>query len=345
MEITADELIKNLEEFLAGSDNPDLNSRDAAVAAAATAALLASWIAAQLAAGIKLDKIMEAVNLQQDRSIEAAQKTVEQGQKDAAVVDKDAVEGKDTGTREAAETPELDLRETRLRELVSQFLEKEKMHRVELEKDKKELKTVTEQVRLLQAQFEVLINIMTSNACIDVIDLTVFKPALDLNPWVNIGEKSLLKKMGISYVYLAVKNAIKVILTKHYVNESGISEKDVKEVLLKPLGLKIPPGGVSKTILTSGLKRLFKGNPVIGKLYDYGEKTYSAVSDYQEKRKTLESLSKKIGQSLEKQLKLEDQVHTHQVEGDFAHRRRVTVLQSLGEHLQKKGNTPGLRTR
>ena len=363
VEITADELIKNLEEFLAGSDNPDLNSRDAAVAAAATAALLASWIAAQLAAGIKLDKIMEAVNLQQDRSIEAAQKTAEQGQKDAAVVDKDAVEGKDMGTSKVTDTPELDLRETRLRELVSQFLEKEKMHRVELEKAKKDLKATAEQVKLLDAQFNAVNWTRFTDASVEIAD-TLRVVGVDLSTlWQSDTLEKILKEfvhadkykdfvykkfqsdVRIAYGWDFLKNLLKTAAAKAIAEDYNLKLKDVIELGRKPFGVKKMPGGASKEVIIQGLKLVPGVGKVVGKGYDYVEQVYGGMSEYHEHTKTLRSLLQQYKQQLEKQLKLEDQVHTHQVEGDFAHRRRVTVLQSLGEHLQKKGNTPGIRTR
>ena len=365
-QITTADLVKNLEEFLAGSDAPDLKSRNAAVAAAATAALLAAWIVAQLAAGIKLDKIMEAVNVQQDKSIEEARKAAEQGRTDTPAADEVAGESKDAATRQKTAPEELGLRETRLRELVSQFLEAEKMHWQELEKAKKELKTATEQVQLLDAQFNVVNKTRCTDAIVEIID-TVLMASKDV---LTLGEYETLQKLrekfpdliksdkykdfvykkfqeNVSDAYRKdfIKNMIKTMLAKDHANVTGISPKDMVELIRKPFGVKSLPGGALKEIIIQSLKLVPVVGKVSGKGYDYFEQIYGGVSEYQEHTKTLSTLLQQYGQQFEKQLDLQDQIHTHKVEADFAHRRRITVLQLLGEHLQKKGNTPVILTR
>ena len=368
---TTKDLAKDLQKFLAGSDNPDLKSRDAAVAAAAAAAVMASWMAAQLAAGANIDDLKKAIEIV--RGGDKTKSVPAPGSGKPVTVKQDApvkVPGappsslpeqkKSMPQKDPASTlhdkkeplPPKDAKEIKLRKEIEKHQQMEKENEQANKQLEIEHKSVSDKVRKLGSAFDVENITQCTDGIVEVGD-TVIKVGTDL---LTVGRdkevKALTKwltpnrlkdvpitepigKVIIAYIRELIKGGLKVTLASQ-----RDSKPDTVGLLKQSFGVKIPPGGPAKEVIIQLLRKV----PVLGKAGDYSEHIYAAVNEYREHSHNIDAILQQKKEQFYKQLDLETKIHDRYVDVKDAQYFRNKAEQALAEYLRSRRSAPGIPT-
>jgi len=380
---TIKDLAKDLSKFLAGSDNPDLKSRDAAVAAAAAAAVMASWMAAQLAAGANIDDLKKAIEMA--RGGDKTKSAPAPGSGKPVTVKQD-VPAKVPGTppsslpeqkktapqKDPASTlhdkkqspPPVDALESKLRQDIEKCRELEKTNEQAKKQLESEHKTVSDTVRKLGRAFDAENVTRCTDGIIEVGD-TVIMAIEDIvtmgQAGVVIDSAELLKPELIGpdtykdFVYKKFqqdvfeayrRDLIKGLLKMTASGQQDLSPQDVVDLLRKPVGGdKLLPGGASKQVVLEVLKRV----PYVGKLfskgYDYSEQIFELVKENREHTRNIDAILQRKKEQFNMQLDLETKIHDRYVDIKNAQYDRKKAEEALAEYLRSRGRTPGVPAR
>lgn len=371
---TAKDLAKDLQKFLAGSDNPDLKSRDAAVAAAAAAAVMASWMAAQLAAGANIDDLKKAIEMV--RGGDKTKSVPAPGSGKPVTVKQDApvkVPGappsslpeqkKSMPQKDPASTlhdkkeplPPNDAKEIKLRKEIEKYQQMEK----ENEQAKKQLeiehKSVSDTVRKLGSAFDAENITRCTDGIIEVGD-TVIMAVKDV---ATLGQADTVEKLTKlvtpddlkDFVYKKFqqdvfdayrKDLIKELLKKT-ASAQDLTPEEFRDLLRKPVGgNKRLPGGAFKEIVMNIVKHV----PFVGKLaskgYDYFEQIYEMVKENQDHSRNIDAILQQKKEQFSKQLDLETKIHDRYVDIKNAEYDRNKAEEALAEYLRSRKHTPGI---
>lgn len=358
------DLAKDLSKFLAGSDNEDLKSRDAAVAAAAAAAVMASWMAAQLAAGANIDDLKKAIEMvrggDKTKSVPAPGSgkpvTVKQ---DAPAKVPDAPpsslpeQKKSSPQNGPASTlhdkkqspPPVDALESKLRKDIEKCLELEKTNKQAQDALKDEHQSVSDTVKKLRSAFDAENITRCTDGIIEVGDTGI----MVLEDAWTLGKADTKKD---SKLWKSTKNVLKAYLRdlikgglKMGADQREGSKPEAGDLFFQPVGIKLPPGGVAKSVIIDLIEYVPIFGKVVGKGYDYFEQIYGMTNELKEHTRKIDAILQKKKDFINKQMDLEINIHDRQVDIDNAIYDRNKAEQALAEYLRSRGRTPGLPAR
>ena len=123
------------------------------------------------------------------------------------------------------------------------------------------------------------------------------------------------------------------------------SKPEAGDLFFQPVGIKLPPGGVAKSVIIDLIEYVPIFGKVVGKGYDYFEQIYEMTNELKEHTRNIDAILQKKKDFINKQMDLEIKIHDQKVDIDNAIYDRNKAEQALAEYLRSRGRSPGVPAR